>query len=117
MNFTFRPHLRKFVLVFFYDILVYSTDWKSHITHVRKVFEILRQHRLLVKWKKCVFGHQELKYLGHIITPERVKVDQGKIQAMLNWLRPTTIIELCGFLGLIGYYRKFVQIMGSWPNP
>lgn len=71
MNSIFRPYLLKFVLVFFDDILVYSPDWHSHLTHIRQVFEILKQHRFFIKCKKCVIGQQKLEYLGHIITPPR----------------------------------------------
>lgn len=75
MNSIFCPYLRKFILVFFDDILVYSPDWETHLSHVRKVFEILRQHQFFIKQKKNVFGSQELEYLGYIVTPEGVKVD------------------------------------------
>lgn len=109
MNSIFREYLRKFVLVFFDDILVYSRSWTEHLEHVKVVFEILRQQQLFVKHKKCEFGKDELEYLGHIISGAGVKVDKEKIQAMLDWPRPTTITELRGFLGLTGYYRKFVQ--------
>ncbi|CAL1391412.1 unnamed protein product [Linum trigynum] len=113
MNEIFRPMLRKFVLVFFDDILVYSPDMESHQDHVRKVLLTLRHHKFFVKFSKCAFGLQEIEYLGHIITNRGVKVDPSKIQAMLDWPRPTTVTELRGFLGLTGYYRKFVRDYGS----
>lgn len=69
MNSIFRPYLRKFVLVFFDDILIYSLNWTMHLEHVKKAFEILRQHKFFVKLKKCAFGQHELEYLGHIVTP------------------------------------------------
>ncbi|KAL6347245.1 hypothetical protein AAG906_013681 [Vitis piasezkii] len=112
MNSVFRPFLRKFVLVFFDDILVYSSSWQEHLQHVKTIFELLRQHQLFVKFKKCEFGKHELEYLGHIISADGVKVDQSKIQAMLDWPRPTTVTELRAFLGLTGYYRKFVHNYG-----
>jgi len=80
-----------------------------HIEHVKKAFEILRHHKFFLKLSKCVFGQQEVEYLGHIVTSHGVKADQGKIQTMLNWPRPTTVSDLRGFLGLTGYYRKFVR--------
>lgn len=69
MNSIFRPYLRKFILVFFYDILIYSPNWIMHLEHVKKAFEVLRQHQFFVKFSKCAFGLQELEYLGHIVTP------------------------------------------------
>ena len=117
MNSIFQRHLRKFILVFFDDILVYSSDWDQHLVHVRQTFEILRQHRFFVKTSKCAFGQQELEYLGHIITRKGVKVDENKIAAMVAWPRPTNISELRGFLGLTGYYRKFVKDYGIIVRP
>lgn len=84
MNAVFRPHLRKFVLVFFDDILVYSRSWEEHVQHVNLVFEILRAQKLFIKMKKCEFGKEELEYLGHIISKDGVKVDQSKIKTMLD---------------------------------
>ncbi|RVW35808.1 putative mitochondrial protein [Vitis vinifera] len=82
-----------------------------------QTFEILRQHRFFVKASKCAFGQQELEYLGHIITRKGVKVDENKIAAMVAWPRPTNISELRGFLGLTGYYRKFVKDYGIIARP
>lgn len=70
MNSIFRPHLRKFILVFFDDILIYSPNWNKHLEHVKKAFEILRHHTFFLKLKKCAFGQQELEYLGHIVTAQ-----------------------------------------------
>lgn len=117
MNSIFRHHLRKFVLVFFDDILVYSRTREEHMDHVHQVFTILQQQQLFVKHKKCQFGKMELEYLGHIISGAGVKVDQSKIQAMIDWPSPTTITALRGFLGLTGYYRKFVQNYGIIARP
>ncbi|RVW24529.1 Transposon Ty3-I Gag-Pol polyprotein [Vitis vinifera] len=109
MNSIFRPYLRKFILVFFDDILIYSPTWEQHLEHVQLTLAVLRQHQFYVKMSKCAFGKQELEYLGHIITHRGVKVDEKKIEAMVAWPRPSNITELRGFLGLTGYYRKFVQ--------
>ena len=84
-----------------------------HLEHIHKAFELLRQHQFFLKLSKCVFGQQELEYLGHIVTPQGVKVDRGKIKAMLNWPRP----KLRGFLGLTSYYRKFVRNYGIIARP
>lgn len=117
MNSIFRPYLRKFILVFFDDILIYSPTWESHLAHVRVALDLLKKHSLFVKASKCDFGKKELEYLGHIVTSEGVKVDGRKIEAMLSWPRPTNITELRGFLGLTGYYRKFVRNYGIIARP
>lgn len=117
MNSVFRQHLHKFVLVFFDDILVYSRTWQEHLEHVRIIFDLLQQHRLFVKKKKCEFGREELEYLGHIISAAGVKVDQSKIKAMVDWPPLTTVTELRGFLGLTGYYQKFVENYGIIARP
>jgi hypothetical protein len=117
INSIFRPYLRKFILVFFYDILVYSPTWNEHLLHVKQTLDTLRQHQFFAKDNKCVFGQQELEYLGHIVTHRGVKVDNSKIAAMVAWPPPTTISELRGFLGLTGYYRKFIQNYGIIARP
>lgn len=112
MNTVFRPYLRKFVLVFFDDVLIYSPSWESHMEHVRLAFELIRKHRFFIKLSKCAFGQQQIEYLGHIVSREGVQVDQSKVKAILDWPKPSTITELRGFLGLTGYYRKFVRDYG-----
>lgn len=77
--------------------------------HVKQTLEILRHHQFFIKDSKCVFGRQDLEYLGYIITNDGVKVDATKISAMVSWPQPTNISKLRGFLWLIGYYRKFFQ--------
>ncbi|KAH9722902.1 hypothetical protein KPL70_006891 [Citrus sinensis] len=109
MNSIFQPYLRQFILVFFDDILVYSPTWELHLTHVRKTLEILKKHSFFVKANKCDFGKHGLEYLVHIMTNQGVKVNDKKIEAMVAWPQPTNATELRGFLGLTGYYRKFVR--------
>ena len=104
MNSIFRPHLRKFILVFFYDILIYSPTYDSHLDHVKQAMEILKQQKFFLKSSKCTFRQQELEYLGHIVMCHGIKVDNKKIAAMLYWPAPQTITELWGFLGLTGSY-------------
>ncbi|CAL1390315.1 unnamed protein product [Linum trigynum] len=117
MNDIFRPLLRKFVLVFFDDILIYSPDKGLHLKHVRQVFQILRHHQFFVKFSKCAFGMKEIEYLGHFISAAGVHVDPRKIAAMIEWPTPASITELRGFLGLTGYYRKFVRDYGIIARP
>lgn len=80
-----------------------------HLQHVKIIFDILRQQQFFVKLSKCAFGKQEIEYLGYVVTDMVVKVDQKKIGVVLAWPAPTNISELRGFLGLTGYYRKFVR--------
>ena len=117
MNSIFRPYLRKFILVFLDDILIYSPTWSCHLKHVKQALEILREQQLFIKASKCNFRQQELEYLGHIVTCHGTKVDGKKIAAMVTWPRPQNISELRGFLGLTGYYRKFVQGYGLLARP
>jgi hypothetical protein len=104
MNTVLEPFLRKFVLVFLDDILIYSPDLQSHIQHIKLVLEALRQHSLFMKISKCSFAQKQLEYLGHIITVDGVATDPSKTEAMVKWPIPTTVTELRGFLGLTGYY-------------
>jgi hypothetical protein len=117
MNEVFRPYLRKFVLVFFDDILVYSKGLEEHTAHLKTVLQILALHQLYAKMSKCVFATSEVEYLGHIISGEGVKTDPKKIAAMVDWPIPKSLKVLRGFLGLTGYYRKFIKGYGQIASP
>jgi hypothetical protein len=113
MNDLFRPYLRHFILVFFDDILVYSRSWTDHLTHLQTVLQILSVNSLFAKMSKCQFGVLRVSYLGHIISEQGVAVDPAKIQAVVDWPPPTTAKGVRGFLGLAGYYRKFIRHFGG----
>ena len=108
MNDVFRPYLRRFMLVFFDDILVFSPTLELHLQHLRLVLELLQQHQLYAKRRKCAFGYLEVEYLGHIISGQGVSIDPRKTATMEAWPTPTSVKALQGFLSLTSYYRKFI---------
>lgn len=112
MNVTLAPGLRKFVIVFFDDILVFSPTLESHIDHLRQVFLWLRRDQWKLKQSKCNFAKQSIAYLGHVISADGLSTDPAKVRAVATWPIPANVKELRGFLGLAGYYRKFVRHFG-----
>jgi hypothetical protein len=117
MNHIFQQALRKYVLVFFDDILVYSTSWIEHLNHLESVLKALQQHHLFVKLSKCSFGVREIEYLGHIVNGQGVSMDKDKIKAVLEWPIPQDVKQLRGFLGLTGYYRRFIKSYANIAAP
>jgi len=109
MNRVFRPYLDEFVVVFIDDILIYSKIEEEHSEHLRIVLQTLREHKLYAKLSKCEFWLSEVTFLGHVISKEGVKVDPQMVKAVIEWPRPTNITEIRSFLGMAGYYRRFVQ--------
>ena len=109
MNTVFKNFLDQFVIVFIDDILVYSRSREEHEEHLRIVLQTLRKNRLYAKFKKCEFWLEQVAFLGHVITKKGISVDPGKIEAVSDWPRPTNVHEVRSFLGLAGYYRRFVE--------
>ncbi|KAM1011997.1 hypothetical protein FF1_047138 [Malus domestica] len=117
MNRLFRPYLDKFVIVFIDDILVYSKTREEHKTHLQIVLQTLLDNQLYAKKSKCAFWLSEVRFLGHVISGEGVSVDPSKIEAVLNWERPKNVFEIRSFLGLAGYYRRFVKDFSKIVTP
>jgi hypothetical protein len=117
MNQIFESLLRKCVLIFMDDILIYSPSLEQHKVHLQQVFDIVKHHSLVLKQSKCSFAQQELEYLGHIISASGVATAPDKIKAVQNWKSPTDTKQLRSFLGLAGYYRKFIKNYGLCNTP
>lgn len=117
MNDVFKSFFEKVRISLFDDILIYSKTLIDHLSHLTQVFNQLRFHSLKVKQSKCSFGQQSVEYLGHIISATRVSVDPTKVASIVQWPKPKTLKALRGFLGLAGYYRKFVRNFGIIAKP
>ena len=109
MNRIFRSYLDKFVVIFIDDILIYLKTKEEHEEHFRMVLEILRDKKLYDKLSKCEFWMEEVKFLGHVVLRGGISVDPSKVEAVINWERPTTVTEVRSFLGLASYYRRFIK--------
>ncbi|KAL4016443.1 hypothetical protein IC575_024094 [Cucumis melo] len=109
MNMVFKDFLDSFVIVFIDDILIYSKTEAEHEEHLHQVLETLRANKLYAKFSKYEFWLKKVTFLGHVVSSEGVSVDPAKIEAVTNWPRPSTVSEIRSFLGLAGYYRRFVE--------
>jgi hypothetical protein len=109
MNHIFKKQLRKFLLVFFDDLLIYSKTWEEHLRHLEEILSIMEDQSLYAKESKCEFGMTKIMYLGHVVSAQGVQVHREKIQAILDWPPPKNISHLHGFFGICSYYRRFVK--------
>jgi ribonuclease HI len=109
MNKIFMEYLDKFVVVFIDDIWIYFKNEEEHEEHLRLVLQKLREHELYAKFSKCEFWLKEVSFLGHIITNGDIAVDPSKVSDVLKWEAPRTVSEIRSFLGLTGYYRRFIE--------
>ena len=109
MDRVFQPYLDQFVVVFVDDILIYSQSEDEHEDHLRIVLQALRDHQLYAKFSKCEFWLTEVKFLGHVVSALGVSVDLEKVEAVMSWERPKSVFEIRSFLGLTGYYRRFIE--------
>ncbi|KAL8093964.1 hypothetical protein AgCh_035734 [Apium graveolens] len=117
MNRVFRNYLDKFVILFIDDILIYSRTEKEHEKYLRMVLQTLRKEQLYAKFSKCEFWLRRVSFLGHVVSEEGILVDPSKIEVIMNWERPKTVTEIRSFLGLVGYYKKFVQNFSKIAGP
>ena len=117
MNKVFMEFLDKFIMVFIDDILVYSKSEEEHEEHLRLVLEKLREHQLYAKFSKCEFWLKEVGFLGHVISGEGISVDPTKVDTVTKWEAPTIVGEIRSFLGLAGYYRRFIENLSKIAKP
>ena len=117
MNRVFKPFLDHFVIVFIDDILVYSKSREEHEYHLRIILQTMRNHKLYAKFSKCEFWLDHVTFLGHVVSKEGIMVDPKKVEAFQTWPRLTTVMEISSFLGLIGYYKRFVRDFSKISTP
>jgi hypothetical protein len=117
MNSVFITELDKFVVVFIYDILIYSKNEKEHVEHLRIVLQHLRDHKLYAKFSKCEFWLNSVKFLRHTIFKEGTSVDPSKVQEVMDWKPPKSVHQIRSFLGLAGYYHRFIPNFSRIAKP
>jgi hypothetical protein len=117
MNSVFMDYLDKFVVVFIDDILIYSQSEEEHVNHLGMVLQRLREHRLYAKLSKCELWIDEVLFLGHIINKEGLAVDPKKVADILNWKAPTDARGIKSFIGMAGYYRRFIEGFSKIAKP
>lgn len=109
MNYIFHTYLDRFVVLFIYDILIYSKSEEEHVEHLRVVLQVLKEKKLYAKLSKCEFWLKEVSFHGHVISGGGIIVDPSKVDAVLQWEAPKSVTEIRSFLGLNGYYRRFIE--------
>jgi hypothetical protein len=117
MNSLFMQELDKFVVVFIDNILIYSKSEEEYAQHLRVILQRLRDHQLYAKFSKCAFWLKEVPFLGRIISAEGIAVDPSKVQEVLDWKSPKSVTQIRSFLGLAGYYRRFIPNFSKIAKP
>ena len=117
MNRMLAPFLNSFVTVYLDDILIFSKNAEDHARHLRLVLDVLRKNQLHVKLSKCEFWRSEVKYLGHIVGSDGIRMDPKKVDAIRNWPVPKDMTELRSFVGLANYFRRFIAHFSSLAAP
>src|SRR6266516_3438865 len=109
MHFVLRHYIGVFVVVYFDDILVFSKSLKDDVIHLRTILQTLRKERLYANVEKCKFGVDKIVFLGFVVSSKGVHADESKINAIKTWPQPTNLQQVRSFLGLAGFYRRFVK--------
>ncbi|GJT46359.1 putative reverse transcriptase domain-containing protein [Tanacetum coccineum] len=117
MNRVCKPYLDKFVIVFIDDILIYSKSEEEHEAHLKTILDLLKKEKLYAKFSKCEFWLQEVQFLGHVVNRDGIHVDPSKVESVKNWMTPESPTESHSFLGLAGYYRRFIENFSKIAKP
>ena len=117
MNSVFMSELDKFVVVFIDHILIYSENEEDHVEHLRIMLTRLREHKLYAKFSKCEFWLRKVPFLGHVLSENLISIDPSKVQKVMDWKASTSVHEVRSFLGLAGYYRRFIPDFSKIAKP
>ena len=117
MNHLFQSYLRKYIIVFFDDILIYSRNFEEHLNHLETAFQVVMDDKFTLKIAKCSFAQKHIEYLGHIVAGDGVQPIPDKVQAIQRWPQSRTARALRGFLGLVGFYRRFIRGYATMAAP
>ena len=117
MNRVLAPYLGKLCVVYVDDVLIYNKAADAHLEHIRLVLRELHRHQLHIKLSKCYFGRSSVNFLGHVVEGGQVRMDPDKVEAVQNWPWPKSVTEVRGFLGLAGYYRRFINQFATLATP
>ncbi|GKA13988.1 putative reverse transcriptase domain-containing protein [Tanacetum coccineum] len=115
MNHVYKPYLDKFGIVFIDDILIYSKSEEEHEVYLKTILDLLKKEKLYAKFSKYEFWLQEVQFLGHVVNHDGIHVDPSKVESVKNWKTPESSTEIRSFLGLAGYYRRFIETY-VWGN-
>ena len=118
MHRIFQSYLNQFIVVFVDDILIYfQSEWEHEYHHLRIVLQLLRDHQLYARFSKCEFWLTEVRFFGHVVLASGVSVDPEKVEVVMSWERPKSVFEIRSFLGLTGYYRRFIEDFSRITEP
>ncbi|GJR84695.1 putative reverse transcriptase domain-containing protein [Tanacetum coccineum] len=117
MNQVCKPYLDKFIIIFIDDILTYSRKKKEHEEHLKAILELLKKEESYAKFSKCEFWIPKVQFLGHVIDSQGIQMDPAKIESIKDWASPKTLTEIRQFLGLVGYFRRFIEGLSKVAKP